>query len=222
MKKEFRQAAIGNTQRALDAIRQDAVNLAVWRDPLSPETKKYLEKLPLRKLAAQGRNQDNYCFRLYDSVVVPDHMNKILLQTLSVLPESKGRESLVMDTIKLAEAFTRATGAPPEVAHLLVFKPAKDGPGFWHVDDGNNLGIITLKGDTGTLWRPDESLPADVEDRCKTYWGNVKPETEHYIQQLARYDFAIFKCNKAPNPLVHATPPRSMTRSYRMALLLAN
>ncbi|MCI5059697.1 MAG: DUF1826 domain-containing protein [Alphaproteobacteria bacterium] len=226
IRKIFGQAIIADYPAALRHIQTEDINLAIWQSPLSDETKSYLKKLQLKKLTRKNKWYGDGGYWTYlgkSTIIEPFSQNlsqkdklRLIQQTFGNLPSTDGKEALSTDILKLTQEFAKATNCEKMSFNFLVFK-ARPQTSFWHTDIKSHRGIITLKGNLGTIWQPNKSLPR-TKDRNKTYWGYVKPDDT--IQQMKSGDFAIFKCQDSKSPLVHATPPTFMTRGYRLALLM--
>ena len=223
LKQHFRQAAEGISPSVLKKIRRAEINLAVWHDPLSPESKAYLAGLDPQQLAGGRPWRDGYFTDIgrLKASTTKQARAKAVAGLLENLPAGKGRDALARDVEKLVVAFTRAVNGKNITGSLLVFKPTKDGGGFWHADSDNQRGIITLKGDKGTLWAPDDA-PLKKEDKKGVYWGKVKPVKHTFMQEMKPQDFAVFKCLPFPNPLRHATPPPPLSSEYRLTFIMGS
>ncbi len=226
LKKLFKQAVLDTSPAALAHIRKAPINLAVWEDALSPASKKYLQTVDLEKIAMHYSLRDGYYYHVnnYASSSLQHEAAKIKKALLKHFPRGQGKNALANDIGKLMRAFQKATGNSKVHANFLVFTPSKIG--FWHTDSHTGTtphrGIMSMIGDRGTLWRSDESLPKKHK-RTDLYWGSVQPEKDAtFCQEIAPLDFAIFKCNVFPNPLVHATPPTPMSMTRRLAFIVGD
>jgi hypothetical protein len=222
LKKSFNQAVFSENPAVLAQINLGEINLAVLENALSPQARIYAERLNLPELCKDHACTDNYYFLLGRAKLDPeDPQRRQAIATLvSSLPEGGGKETLVDDMLKLSDEFARAASAQEIGMSLIAFRPgSRPGEGgYWHTDPGVMWTNITLAGERGMLWRPDESLPAD-QPRAQPHWGNVDPRTEPgIIQQINPGDLAVFKCRFYPNPLVHATPPGEMLRGWRLMM----
>lgn len=222
-KVKFANAAISNDPDVLAQIATPQFNLAVWKRAAEPlRQSSYIRNLDLDALTGDEPWRDNYFKSLLSHGVGPAmstkrrrsglaHLDEQLAQ--AGFPEAKlersvNRKVLGEKLYDFAGHFAAAMGQRVGFT-LLKFRPD---PGmFWHTDDGPARAIVTLRGDEGTLWRPDQSLPAG-KPRNLTYWGPVKLAHQPYAQTLAPGDMAIFKCRGNENPLVHASPLCTKTR----------
>lgn len=220
LQEHFKQAANGHFAGVLEKIRVPEINLSVWQNPLSAESKTYLANLQLKKIGGSSRYLDGY-FKILGRVfrVSENRLAASVDKLLNKLPEREGKDALRADVGKLFQAFTGALQKKSAGFSLLIFKPAADGGGFWHTDAGKHRGIITLRGNRGTLWAP-ETARLQKEDESGIYWSKVNLEKQKFIQEILPQDFAIFKCRPSRNPLRHATPPPSICREYRLALIM--
>jgi hypothetical protein len=224
---EFGQAAIGDDADVLGQILVPQFNLAVWRgagENLSRSA--YMQSLDLDSLGQANPLRDNYFKSLFSLPVSSSPSQRLAmiaaltanLRTADFPAEAPSginqphddftRRDLASALYDLTTHFAASIGKRSRVT-LLIFYP--DGNHFWHSDGGPARGIITLRGNKGTIWRPDSSL---VGQTCSygTYWGDVEPEKQDFIQSIEPGDMAIFKCKNHKNPLVHATPESNEPR----------
>jgi hypothetical protein len=224
IKEIYNQAAIGKSSAVLERIKQRHINVAILQDAVSGETKEYCESLPFKELIEQSENVHNqdYCYRLTGTDCYKG--GKIdwedLYEALKLLPDKEGKEKLAQDIRNLSQLFCKHSTLDYSGACLFIFTPSANEGGFWHTDKGKYRATATLRGDIGTIWSPDHFLDYEHSDRKETYWGDVEPDDAD-IQIIQPYDMALFKCQDFSNPLVHATPPYSMTRKYRFSVHIA-
>ena len=215
-KEKFQHAAVSHDPDVLALIGHPQINLTVWKRAASSQ--KYVENLDLQALGPQAAWKDDYFkvllthgYRGPSSAKARRQSERALEQKMtdSGFPDEDGRKDLATRLISFTDIFAEAAGLNGAGFSLLLFRPR--GNMFWHTDDGPTRGIVTLRGDAGTLWRPEPSLTPG-KPRNLTYWGNVEPEKQDYIQSIDPGDLAIFKCRDAENPLVHASPTCQQTR----------
>lgn len=221
-KHSFNQAVFGDNPAVLAQINRDEINLAVWENALSPEARAYADHLNLPDLCTDRVCTGNYYFMLGRATLDPDdqHRRQAIESLVSSLPEDDGKVTLVEDMLKLSDEFARAAGAEEIGVSLIAFRPGSESGqgGYWHTDPGVMWTNITLAGETGMLWRSDQTLPAD-QPRNQPHWGRVDARVEAgIIQHLNPGDLAVFKCRFYPNPLVHATPPGDMLQGWRLMM----
>jgi hypothetical protein len=214
---DYNQAVNGFKPDILTEIRRREVNLAIWRDPLCGSTKSYLKTLPLLKLSKKAKKLEEACYLLSHVDIPPYKAKESIKELIKPLPYKEGKAALEEDLVRLTEAFKAATGKRPDSVQLLIYKPLKSLGGTWQTETGKKRGVITLKGDCGTLWHPNEHLPEeyDLEEVMA-----VDPETDKLHLQVKPHDFAIFNGSDTTNPLVHATPPRFMCAQHRLVAVL--
>jgi hypothetical protein len=217
-KEKFQHAAISHDPDVLDLIAQPQINLTVWKRAAAAQS--YVENLDLESLGPQEPWKDDYFKVLLthgNKVASPPKVRRRSEQALARKMADVGfpddsvddRKDLAARLTRFNDLFAQAAGLDAAGFSLLLFRPR--GHMFWHTDGGPTRGIVTLCGDVGTLWRPEPSLPAG-KPRNLTYWGNVDPAKQDYIQSIEPGDMAIFKCRAAENPLVHASPTCQKTR----------
>ena len=220
---KFANAAVSHDPDVLAQIATPQFNLAVWKGAAkSLRQSSYMQGLDLDALEGGEPWQDNYFKALLTHGVGDALMPKRRRAGLAYLdeqlaeagfPEAKrdramNRKVFGETLYDFAGHFAAAMGRGVGFT-LLKFRPD---PGmFWHTDGGPARAIVTLRGDEGTLWRPDQSLPKG-KPRNLTYWGPVKLAHQPYAQTLEPGDMAIFKCRGNENPLVHASPLCTKTR----------
>lgn len=218
---KFANAAISHDPDVLAQIAVPQFNLAVWKraaDPLRQSS--YIKNLDLDSLGADAPWQDNYFQSLLTHGRGLNMSVRRRRRGLAYLddqlaeagfpespPKSSGdrtmnRQILGQKLYDFAGHFAAAMNRNVGFT-LLKFRP--DAGMFWHTDGGAARAIVTLRGEEGTLWRPDQSLPAG-KPRDLTYWGPVKLAHQPYAQKLEPGDMAIFKCRGNENALVHASP----------------
>lgn len=213
----------GKNPSVLDQISREEINLVLCNDPLSAETKAFFDRLPLDEIAAE----EDYAYfnRIRHETFPTRELEQGLSALFSSLAAYEGHESIIADVMPLLSAFAKATereGLKEMRGQLMAFHPsvrnvgAHEGAGnagFWHEDGGHHIGITTLKGDQGSLWRPNH---------IKINGDDVDVENQDFIQKMDVGDFAIFKALKKKNPLTHATPVSPLTKQKRLVLLLDN
>ena len=220
---KFANAAVSHDPDVLAQIATPQFNLAVWKGAAkSLRQTSYIQALDLNALEGEAPWQDNY-FQALLSHGVGDgltqksrraglaHLDEQLAE--AGFPEARldrtmNRKAFAGALYDFAGHFAAALGRGVGFS-LVKFRPD---PGmFWHTDGGPARAIVTLRGEEGTLWRPDQSLPKG-KPRHLTYWGPVKRADQSYAQTLEPGDMAIFKCRDHENPLVHASPLCTKTR----------
>ncbi|MGZ9108942.1 MAG: DUF1826 domain-containing protein [Micavibrio sp.] len=217
-KEMFQHAAISHDPDVLGLIAQPQINLTVWKRANAAQN--YVENLDLESLGPHEPWTDGYFKLLLNHGYTAQSPTKIRRQNERALAEKMaekgfpddrkgGRQTLATRLTNFTDLFAQAAGLDGAGFSLLLFRPR--GHMFWHTDAGPTRGIVTLRGDVGTLWRPEPSLPAG-KPRNLTYWGNVDPAKQEYTQSIDPGDMAIFKCRAAENPLVHASPTCERTR----------
>jgi hypothetical protein len=239
MKYMFNQAVISQEAAVVNEIRKDEIKLSVWQNPLSTKSITFIDAIEdsvvdsLVKRETESykndprfksfRDEERYYSQLgYKEFDASDYEGD-MRELLKPIAFGKDYDAFERDIFRLTEVFGAAIQKNELRAQLIVFKPrprlagqgASNG-GYWHVDGGNYIGIITLKGDCGTLWRPSEDGKIDESDK------DVDVSNLGDAQQIKPQDFGVFKARKQKNPLVHATPPYPLTQKNRLVLLLSN
>lgn len=221
--KIFEHAVSSDNPKVLEEISREDINLAVWENPLSPHSRQYLDGLDLNRDIVPKNSQ--YYEHTKIQVFNRETGTQTMAELVDYLPDREHKEALIDDLVRLKDSFLKATGFDQVNVAPMLFKPrAADRsnplstPGFWHTDGGNNIGIITLKGDKGTLIRPNSSVTNYQSEIRKI--EAVIPEEQPFIREIGVGQFAIFKCLNHDSPLIHATPPYPMTRERRLVLQL--
>jgi hypothetical protein len=194
----------------LYAIQNPDVNLVVWQDPLSSEAKQYLDRLSPKAMVNSRWREGYWSPFNFTPMKAPfeEYMNGLFQS----FPEGKGKAALCHDFVTLASEFSEAVQEATFGLTFLIFKPSM--ARVWHSDGMAFRGSITLRGQSGTLWRSNRSL-AGVEKASKDSWGKIDP-AQSCVRTVQPHDFFIFKGSRFDNPLVHGTPPKPLSRDYRL------
>lgn len=225
-REKYQHAAIGRDLSVLSEIARPSINLAVWKNAgAALKRDAYLQALDLDALGPGLAWRDDYFKilttwkfnpaapakqRRWFESGLEEQMEEAGFPAQGPGPLLGGRRRLANQIISFADIVAQQAAGSRVGFSLLLFRP--DDNMFWHTDGGPMRGIITLRGDTGTLWRPEPTLSREY-DRRAAYWGDVQPEQDKdKTQAIEPGDLAVFKCRAAENPLVHASPVCQKTR----------
>lgn len=223
---KYNQAVENGDPAVINEIADDDINLCVWHSALSQRTIDYLDNSQERlgryltdgngskRLITIGNDPVNY----HSWRLASDHEKRERLKKyFAAYPAGENRNSLIEDVGTLIDIFHGAVDRRSRDFGLVsmvvgnIFR--------WHLDGAYEQGTITLTGNKGMLWRPQDSVPVEWLHDRRLIKEDVDPDAQkNIIQEIDTHDFAVFRGDKTSKPLVHATPPYSMSGGPRTVL----